>query len=138
MEKNTITTKYNEENNVRMSRTPELGPAYDEVVFPALIKNGIFRKDGDIYKTTAEWVWPYEGGDAVQLAVLIHQQLLCYHSKPNNVLTGDIVNADMLDPRVIWTWKGAEHMLLSGSYNFATSRLEGAVLREFVRYEDMW
>ena len=54
------------------------------------------------------------------------------------MLTGDIVNADMLDPRVIWTWKGAEHLLLSGSYNFLTSRLEGAVLREFVRYEDMW
>jgi hypothetical protein len=138
MERNKVTTKYNEANNVRMTRDPELGPAYDAVAFPALIKNAIYRKEGDIYKTTAEWVWPYEGGDAVQLAVLIHQQLLCYHSKPNNVLTGDIVNADMLDPRVIWTWKGAEHMLLSGSYNFATSRLEGAVLREFVRYEDMW
>ncbi len=138
MERNKVTTKYNEANNVRMTRDPELGPAYDEVAFPALIKNAIYRKEGDIYKTAAEWVWPYEGGDAAQLAVLIHQQLLCYHSKPNNVLTGDIVNADMLDPRVIWTWKGAEHMLLSGSYNFATSRLEGAVLREFVRYEDMW
>lgn len=138
MERNKVTTKYDDANNVRMTRNPELGPAYDEVAFPALIKNAIYRKEGDIYKTAAEWVWPYEGGDAVQLAVLIHQQLLCYHSKPNNVLTGDIVNADMLDPRVIWTWKGAEHLLLSGSYNFATSRLEGAVLREFVRYNDMW
>lgn len=138
MERNKVTTKYNEANNVRMTRDPELGPAYEEVAFPALIKNAIYRKEGDIYKTAAEWVWPYEGGDAAQLAVLIHQQLLCYHSKPNNVLTGDIVNADMLDPRVVWTWKGAEHMLLSGSYNFATSRLEGAELREFVRYEDMW
>lgn len=138
MERNKVTTKYNEANNVRMTRDPELGPAYDAVAFPALIKNAIFRKEGDIYKTAAEWGWEYEGGDAVQLAVLIHQQLLCYHSKPNNVLTGDIVNADMLNPRVVWTWKGAEHLLLSGSYNFATSRLEGAVLREFVRYEDMW
>ena len=138
MEKNKVTTKYNESNNVRMTRNPELGPAYDAVAFPALIKNAIFRKEGDIYKTAEEWVWQYEGGDAVQLAALIHQQLLCYHSKPNSVLTGDIVNADMLDPRVIWTWKGGEHMLLSGSYNFLTSRLEGAVLREFVRYNDMW
>jgi hypothetical protein len=138
MERNKVTTKYDEANNVRMTRDPELGPAYDAVAFPALIKNGIFRKEGDIYKTAAEWGWEYEGGDAVQLAVLIHQQLLCYHSKPNNVLTGDIVNADMLNPRVVWTWKGAEHLLLSGSYNFLTSRLEGAVLREFVRYEDMW
>lgn len=138
MERNKVTTKYDEANNVRMTRNPELGPAYDEVAFPALIKNGIFRKEGDVYKAATEWVWQYEGGDAVQLAVLIHKQLLCYHSKPNNVLTGDIVNADMLNPRVVWTWKGAEHLLLSGSYNFLTSRLEGAVLREFVRYEDMW
>ena len=138
MERNKVTTKYDEANNVRMTRDPELGPAYDAVAFPALIKNGIFRKEGDVYKAATEWEWQYEGGDAVQLAVLIHQQLLCYHSKPNNVLTGDIVNADMLNPRVVWTWKGAEHLLLSGSYNFLTSRLEGAVLREFVRYEDMW
>ena len=138
MSLNKVTTKYSADNNVKISRSPELGPAYDAVAFPALIKNGIFRKEGDIYKTAAEWGWEYEGGDAVQLAVLIHQQLLCYHSKPNNVLTGDIVNADMLNPRVVWTWKGAEHLLLSGSYNFLTSRLEGATLREFVRYEDMW
>ena len=138
MERNKVTTKYDEANNVRMTRDPELGPAYDEVAFPALIKNGIFRKEGGIYAPTTDWVWPYEGGDAVQLAVLVHQQMLCYHSKPNNVLTGDIVNADMLSPRVIWTWKGAEHLLLSGSYNYLTSRIEGARLREFVRYEDMW
>lgn len=138
MERNKVTTKYDEANNVRVTRNPELGPAYDEVAFPALIKNGIFRKEGGIYAPTTDWVWSYEGGDAVQLAVLVHQQMLCYHSKPNNVLTGDIVNADMLDPRVIWTWKGAEHLLLSGSYNYLTSRIEGATLREFTRYEDMW
>lgn len=139
MEKNTITTKYNEENNVRMSRSPELGPAYDEVVFPALIKNGIFRKDGNLYKPAPTWKWNTdEDYDAAQLAVLVHKELLCYHSKANNLLTGDIVNADMIDPRTIWKWKGKEHLLLSGSYNFLSSQLEGASLREFVRYEKMW
>lgn len=138
MEKNKVTTKYNEANNVRMTRSPELGPAYDEVAFPALIKNAIFRKEGDVYKTATEWVWPYEDYDAAQLAVLVHKELLCYHSKVNNLLTGDIVNADMIYPRTIWKWKGKEHLLLSGSYNFLSSQLEGASLREFVRYEKMW
>jgi hypothetical protein len=70
--------------------------------------------------------------------VLVHKELLCYHSKVNNLLSGDIVNADMIDPRTIWKWKGKEHLLLSGSYNFLSSQLEGASLREFVRYEKMW
>lgn len=139
MQKNVVRTVYNEGNNVRMSRTPALGPAYDEVAMAGLIPNGIFRKESGAYVPTTEWTWPHVvDAEPLQLAAQVHKQLLMFHSKPNNVLTGDIVNADMLDPRVVWTWKGAEHLLLSGSYNFLTSRLEGAVLREFVRYEDMW
>lgn len=139
MEKNTIVTKYNEANNVRMTRSPELGPAYDLVAFPSVIRNGVFRKDGDIYLPAPTWKWKTdEDYDAAQLAVLVHKELLCYHSKVNNLLTGDIVNADMIDPRTIWKWKGKEHLLLSGSYNFLSSQLEGASLREFVRYEKMW
>jgi hypothetical protein len=74
----------------------------------------------------------------MQLPVIIHKQLLCYHSKPNNVISGTIVNADMLKARAIWTWKDREHLLLSGSYNFLTGHVEGAVLREFIRYEDLF
>lgn len=139
MQKNVVRTVYNEGNNVRMSRTPALGPAYDEVAMAGLIPNGIFRKESGAYVPTTEWAWPYGIDTApLQLAALVHKQLLMFHSKTNNLLSGTIVNADMLNPRTLWVWKDKTHMLLSGSYNFLNGQLEGATLREFVRYEDLW
>lgn len=137
LEKNTVNTKYNENNNVKLSRTPSLAPAFDEVAVPGLIKNGIFRKESETYVPAPEWMWQF-GQESMQLPAIIHKQLLCYHSKPNNLISGTIVNADLLHPRAIWTWKGKEHMLMSGSYNYLTGHIEGATLREFIRYEDLF
>jgi hypothetical protein len=122
-----------------LSRAPELGPALNDVVFPVFIKNGIFRKNGDVYEPTPEWKWKdEEEADAVQLPVLIHKQLLCYYSKPNNLISGTIMNPHLLDPRVIWVWKGKEHIMQGGTYDFLNSVIEGATLREFMRYNQMW
>lgn len=139
MEENTVNTKYNENNNIKLSRTPSLAPAFDEVAIPGIILNGIFNKDGEAYVPAPEWKWQYgQQEEQVQLPVIIHKQLLCYHSKPNNLISGTIVNADMLMARAIWIWKDKEHLLLSGSYNFLTGHIDGAVLREFIRYEDLF
>ena len=120
-----------------MRRTPALGPAYDVAALPGFITNGIYIKEGDVYVPAPEWKWE-EDEDAVQLGVLVHQQLLCYHSKPNNLLSGTILNADLYDIRTLWTWKEKEHLLLSGTLDFLNGRIDGAVLREFRRYDDMW
>lgn len=139
MEENTVNTKYNEDNNIKLSRTPSLAPAFDEVAIPGIILNGIFNKDGEAYVPAPEWKWQYgQQEEPVQLPVIIHKQLLCYYSKPNNVISGTIVNADMLKARAVWIWKDKEHLLLSGSYNFLTGHIEGATLREFIRYEDLF
>lgn len=137
MESNTVRTIYDENNNIRLSRTPALGPAYDKVAIPGLIGNAIFRKENNTYVPAPEWKWKQDS-EAYQLAVLVHKQLLCYHSKPNNLLSGTIVNASLVDPRAIWTWKGKEHLLLSGSLNILTGHIDGAVLREFRHYSEMW
>lgn len=137
MEKNTIKTVYDAKNNVIMSRTPALGPVYDVVAMPGLITNGIFRKDGGNYVMTEMWKWPDEE-DSYQLGVLVHLQLLKFHEKPFSLISGTILNADLIDPAALWVWKGKEHLLLSGTYNFMSGRLEGAVLREFVRYKGEW
>jgi hypothetical protein len=134
--KNNVNTNYNEKNNVIISRTPELAPAMDEVPFPVAIKNGIFYKSDGVYLPAKAWNW--DGGTPQQMAVYNHLQLLCYHSKPNNLITGDIVNADVIKTAAIYVWGGAEHLLISGTYNYLNGRIEGAVLREFVRYDDMW
>lgn len=136
LKKNTVNTKYQDSNNVILSREPELGPAYNTVALPGIIKNGIFYYEGNVVQPAKAWSW--NDGTPQQMAVYNHLQLLCYHSKPNNLITGDIVNADVIKTAAIYVWDGAEHMLISGTYNYLTGHVEGAVLREFVRYDDMW
>ena len=131
---NRVTTNYNEENNIIISRDPVIAPAFNETILPAIIKNGIFRIEGNTYKPTAEWAW--EGDSPQQMALYNHFQTLCYYLKPNNVLEGIIVNGDILNHSCIWNWKGAEHILVGGSYDFLSGMIRGAILRQFARYED--
>lgn len=136
LETNNVNTKYVETNNVIITRDPEFGPAYNTVTLPQIIKNGIFVKSGNAYLPAKGWAW--RGGTPQQMAVYNHLQLLCYHSKPNNIISGDIVNADFVDMEAIYEWGGANHLLVSGSYNFLNGRIESAVLREFKFYSEMW
>ena len=135
-ETNNVNTVYVDTNNVILEHSPELAPALDEVPFPSVIKNGIFVKSGNAYLPEMGWAW--SGGTPQQMAVYNHLQLLCYHSKPNNIISGDIVNADFVDMEAIYEWGGANHLLVSGSYNFLNGRIESAVLREFKFYNEMW
>jgi hypothetical protein len=137
VESNTVRTVYDEKNNINMVRDPALGPAFDQVAFPGFITNAIFRNNAGIYEPTPDWLW-YGEEDPLPLPAQIHRQLLMYHSKPNNLITGDIMNADLTRIPTLWRWRGADHILLSGQYNFCNGRIEGAHLREFVRYEDLW
>lgn len=136
LETNSVNTVYNADNNVILSRSPEIGPAYNGVALPAFIKNGIFLRDGDEILPAKKWGW--SGGTMQQMAVFNHLQLLSYFAKPNNLISGTIVNADITRVGVLYQWHGAEHMLMSGRYNFLNGFIENAVLREFARYEDMW
>jgi hypothetical protein len=135
-EKNTIQTIYNEGNNVVLSRDPELAPAYDAVFITGCIKNGMFVTRSEAKIPAPEW--SYNGSDPAQLGVHIHKMLLCYHSKPNNIITGTLVNADFGSFSCNWLWRAKEHILTSGTLNLLTQQMEGATLREFIRYEDMW
>lgn len=135
-ETNRVNTNYYQNNNVILSREPKIAPALNDVLFPSIIKNGIFVKTGITYQPARTWYWG--GQTPQQMAVYNHLQLLCYHAKPNNILRGTIVNADITHLQTLWMWGGAEHMLVSGSLNFINGYIENAVLREFARYEDMW
>jgi hypothetical protein len=136
LETNNVNTKYIDANNIVITRDPGFGPAYNVVSFPSAIKNGIFVKSDGAYLPAKKWAW--SGGTPQQMAVYNHLQLLCYHSKPNNVISGDIVYADFVDMAAIYEWGGANHILVSGSYNCLNGHIESAVLREFQWYNDMW
>jgi hypothetical protein len=48
------------------------------------------------------------------------------------------VNGDVSRFAHIWQFEGKEHILVSGRYNFINGYIEGAILREFARYENLW
>jgi hypothetical protein len=55
--------------------------------------------------------------------VLLHKELLCYHSKPNNVLTGEMIVDDLKGlPSFdcVWMWRGKEHLLMAGRVNLVS------------------
>lgn len=133
---NRVNTNYEDENNIIITRDPAFAPAIDIVPIPVIIENGIFAKIGDAYKPASAWSWA--GGTPQQMAVYNHLQLLCFHAKPNNVLEGNIVNGDVTRMAHIWKFEGREHLLVAGRYDMLTGYVEGAILREFARYEHLW
>lgn len=133
----TTTTNYDKNNNIRLERSIAYGFTNADVVSPRIVKNGMFLQDADDWYTNSdEWVF---GTYAVPnpLPVLTHQQILAYYAKPNNVLTGELATPNPTFD-ALYEWRGTKHLLMSGALNILTGRMEGAVLREFCRYDHMW
>ena len=136
LQTNRVNTNFNEENNVIITRDTAIAPAYNTTFLPSVIKNGIFYAEGLAYKPAKAWA--FAGDTPQQMAVYNHLQLLAYYAKPNNVIEGSIVNGDVSQFAHIWQFEGKEHILVSGRYNFINGYIEGAILREFARYENLW
>ena len=136
LQTNRVNTNYSEENNVIITRDPAIAPAYNTTFLPSVIKNGIFYAEGLAYKPAKAWA--FAGDTPQQMAVYNHLQLLAYYAKPNNVIEGSIVNGDVSRFAHIWQFEDKEHILVSGRYNFINGYIEGAILREFARYENLW
>lgn len=137
---NKVTTKYNETNNVILERQPAVGCLNFDTTSPNEVLNGVYSPTLG-RPASREWRWSDEGATTYQLPVLLHKELLCYHSKPNNVLTGEMIVDDLKGlPSFdcVWMWRGKEHLLMAGRVNLVSGTMEGAELREFTRYEDLW
>ena len=131
-----VTTAYNSKNNILIQRRPEFGFNAGDVASPKIIKNGMFILKNNWYESSDQWT--FNNSDAPNpLPVLIHQQMLAYYSKPNNVLTGELATSNPLF-NALYEWNGRKHILTSGALNILTGRIENAVLREFIRYDHMW
>jgi hypothetical protein len=140
-EKIRTTTNYNDRNNIMLERSPEFGTNAQLGKIAYLCPNTILTKEElymDGYSTEEYWRW-HKDGVTITLPGLIHQQLLAYYAKPNNVLTGELIlKGDVPDFHSLWRWGGKDHLLMSGTLNILTGRMENAVLREFMRYDHMW
>ena len=137
---NKVTTIYNEGNNVKLTRNPQIGCVNFETFSPQQVLNAVYTPN-TARTASREWRWSDDDAKTYQLPVLLHKQLLAYHSKPNSVLTGALVVDSLRSlPSFggLWLWKGKEHLLMAGRVNLLNGQMEGAELREFVRYGDMW
>lgn len=131
-----VETRYNTSNNIILSRSPEYGVNVSDLISPKQVVNGVYISKSGEYEGSQQWRF-YEGQTPNPLPVLIHQQLLAYYSKPNNILTGELV-VDDADFRSLYLWKGKKHLLTAGALNILTGHIEGATLREFKRYSELW
>lgn len=137
-DKTKVTTAYNKNNNLLIEREPAFAPNPNTPLAPQMIVNNILMPDNNLLVGAVEWSWG-SGLEKLPLSALVHKQILCYHAQPMNLLSGELVD-DENDARfdAIYVWDGKEHSLISGTLNVLTGRMEGAVLREFVRYENLW
>ena len=132
-----LNTIYDGKNNIALTRSPQFAPNPSNALAPQQIKNNIYI--GDEPFGSERWVFKQD--DIPQpLAVLIHQQMLAFYSKPNNVLTGELRDKGGAFPDFtsLWRWNGVDHLLTSGTLNILTGAMESATLREFKRYDRMW
>lgn len=137
-----VTTPFSNANSILVSRDLPFGPNSGIALAPHLIVNSMYVINDDLIRVGAEeWKWQNEASiAAVPLSAIMHKQLLCYSAKPMNLLTGELYNPDGGDLGfdMIYDWDGKEHILISGQFNILTGRIEGATLREFMRYETIW
>lgn len=137
-----VTTKYNESNNVMLERSPKFGQVNFSVISPAEIVNGLyFKGSGDAYYPVTKWKWrDLDEFQASALPVLVHTQILAFHAKPDNVLTGTLRDSDDEDPHFsdIWVFDGKPHLIVSGSLDLLTGYVESAILREYQSYDSIW
>lgn len=137
---NKVTTVYDEKNNVILERNPAIGCLNFDTTSPNEVINGIYSPATGRPASRA-WRMNDEDSATYQLPVLVHKELLAYYSKANNVLTGEMIVDDLKGlPSFdcLWQWRGADHLLMAGRVNLLSGTMEGAELREFVRYEDLW
>jgi len=143
---NTVTTINNEAYNVKIEREPIFGALSTTAGFiqPANYKAALF------YYPTGETVpalYPYnviwQGEDAetaVPLPVAIHQQILCYYFGAARVLSGNCApenNGKVFFNRR-FSYKGVLYILQGGAYDLFSGIINGAVLREFADFDDLW
>lgn len=132
----TVNTIYDEVYNNLITRNPALG-AGPVVLSAKVIKNGIYLPETG-YPPATPWNWPGEEL-MTELQVMIAQQILLYNSKPNNLLTGTLLDeVQLLRLPSLWDYNGKSHMLISGSLNLLTGYLEDVKLREYVEWGDLY
>ena len=141
-----VTTINNQAYNVNVSRQPLFGALSKEVGFvsPGNYQGAIFHyPNGGSIPDQYPYMVRFNGqvaSRAVPLPVIIHQQILCYRYGAARVLNGrcaPIDKAAWILPS-LFRYKGVSYLLQGGTLDLFSGIMEGAVLHEFVLFDDLW
>lgn len=139
-----VTTINNTDYNINVDRSPLFGALSREVGFvkPENYLAGLFYYP---YSGSPAEQFPYQvrftdQGATVPLPVLIHQQILCYRHGAARVLSGRCapVNKVAFDLGSLFSYKGTTYLLQGGTLDLFSGIMEGAVLHEFVDFNELW
>lgn len=134
-----VNTIYDAKQNQQLRREPELGELNFTVLSPEVVKNGIYHMGSDGTMGIMNR-WRYDGPENRPLPVLIHQGILTFHAKANNVVTGTMVAQDQNSPKAgdMFVYQGVRYLLAGGSIDLFSGMIENAVLREYGDYAAIW
>ena len=131
-------TVYDEDQNYTLKRDVDFGAVPTRYGTAGTIRNGFYQPDASNgYPSVMDCHWD---GDSTELPlpVMNHLQILALHAKPNSVLGGELRDAQgrPIVMNAVWTYGGRNFLLISGTWNILTDRVQDAVLREFDTYAD--
>lgn len=130
--------------NYRLERSLALGQ-YPTPISAGVVKNALYiNKQSLGYPSIVGWSlndeFHYENIQFNQLGEYLHRQLLCYLGANMSLLSGELIDLEDDDLRFnsIYHYADKKLYLVGGSLSLITGRIEGAYLREFLDYEDVW
>lgn len=134
--KYSVVTKYNDDYNVRISRTPEFGSI--DTVFPGRIFANIIC-DGSGNAVPNSWNW---AGQSVgyPLEVMVQAQILQHYATALSIFTGTLHDKanDTAQPGLKYNYYNKSCILLRGTFDFATGFVKSAAIREFKTWSEVW
>ena len=136
-----VTTDYDLNQNTTVTHDATLGIVPDFILTPGAIKNGIYLRTPDDRGAYAlrDAAWPDMKNLPAPFPVFTSLQRLALHADAYSVFTGELMAEDgYMDFGTVYEIYGRKCLLVSGTLNMMTSRVENAVLREFNTYDEVF
>lgn len=131
------TTVYDPAQNYTLKRNVDFGAVPTRFKTVGTILNGFYlNSPSQGYPSIMNCNWSNDS-TLLPLSVLNHLQILSLHAKANSVMTGELRDASGNPIRwdCVWNYAGRTFILMSGTWNILTDRVQNAILREFDTYE---
>lgn len=136
-----VTTVLDPAQNYTLKRDAKFGAVGARYKSDGTIRNGIFAASaGENAFTDVVFTDGTDTSSALPLAVACAMQIMAYHNKANSVLTGSFKMEGGGNPTLgeIWSYGGRKFLLQGGTWDILSGIINGAVLREFDLFADVF